>query len=216
MIVTSVPTTPVDGEKDETTGIADRARAARIVRRHAADGGAARGRDIDRKEQAVRLEGGIQAIEHQAGFDRYQAGFRVEPDDPVHVFGSIDHQGLADGLAALRGAAAPRQHGDPFRAGDLQRRPDVGAVARHHHADRLDLIDRRVGGIAAAREPVEQHLALDRAVQAARERAIADLRAGGPVGGRVGGPVGGPVGGGGGRRELGQGEPRRAARAIRA
>ncbi len=45
---------------------------------------------------------------------------------------------------------------------------------RHEHADRHDLVDRRVGGVAAARGGVEQHLALGLGAQAPRQR-LADV-----------------------------------------
>ena len=87
---------------------------------------------------------------------------------------SID-QRAADRLAALRGAAAARQHRHALLARDRERRLDVVRVARHDDADRLDLVDRRVGAVAAAREGVEQHLALLRAPQSRREMLVARL-----------------------------------------
>src|SRR6185312_8166642 len=49
---------------------------------------------------------------------------------------------------------------------------DVVAVARHHDPDRLDLIDRGVGAVAAAAECVEQHLAAQALTQAGGEGGI--------------------------------------------
>ena len=63
--------------------------------------------------------------------------------------------------------------GHAFLARDRQRRGDVVDLLRHDHADRLDLVDRGVGGVAAAVGAVEQHLAADLAPQAVGETGIA-------------------------------------------
>ncbi len=95
----------------------------------------------------------------------------------VHVLGAIEHQGAAHGLAALRGAAAARQHRDAGLARDLQRRRHVLLVARHHHADGLDLVDRGIGAVAAAARGVEQHLAPERALETRPKRLVTGLTA---------------------------------------
>src|SRR5208337_4694606 len=77
------------------------------------------------------------------------------------------------------GAAAARQHGDTFLARDRQRGGDVADFLRHDHAERLDLIDRRVGGVAAAVGSAEQHLAADFASEALGETGIAGSDGGG-------------------------------------
>ena len=84
----------------------------------------------------------------------------------------IDDERGADGLPALRGAAAARQHRHALLDRDAERGERVFLGLRHHHADRLDLVDRRVGRIAPARGGVEQHLAPDLAPQAGREGGI--------------------------------------------
>jgi DNA-binding GntR family transcriptional regulator len=55
--------------------------------------------------------------------------------------------------------AAARQHRHFLFARDLQRDGDVFGIRRHENARRHDLVDRRVGGVAAARGGVEHHLA---------------------------------------------------------
>ena len=42
---------------------------------------------------------------------------------------------------------------------------EIGLVARDHHADRLDLVDRRVGRVTPTGGPVEQDLALEAAAE---------------------------------------------------
>ena len=61
--------------------VAQRAPAAGVVRRHAADGGARRGRDIDREPQAVRFERAVEIVEHDAGLDPGAAAGHVEIED---------------------------------------------------------------------------------------------------------------------------------------
>ena len=86
--------------------------------------------------------------------------------DAAQVLRTVDDQRAIDGLAALAGAAAARQDGDALLACDRQRRGDVVDRPRHDHAERLDLVDRRVGGVTAAIGAIEQHLARDVAAQA--------------------------------------------------
>ena len=54
---------------------------------------------------------GIQLVEYHPRLDHGDAGFFIEGDDLIQVFGIVDDQGRAHGLAALRGAAAARQDG---------------------------------------------------------------------------------------------------------
>ena len=63
--------------------------------------------------------------------------------------------------------------GHAFLARDRQGRGDVADLLRHDHADRLDLIDRRIGGVTAAVGTVEQHLAADLAPQPIGQAGIA-------------------------------------------
>ena len=138
--------------------VAQRAAAAGIVAGHAADGGARGGRDIDREPQPVRLELPVEIVEHDAGLDRAARALDVEIEDAGEIFGAIDHQRFADRLPGLRGAAAARQHGDAFGAGNADRPFGFFYRARGDHADRHDLVMRGVGRVAAAGEAVELHV----------------------------------------------------------
>ena len=88
-------------------------------------------------------------------------GCSIGLDEPVQVFAVVDDQRAAHGLAGLRGAAAARQQRHALLAGDLGGDAHVLGCPRHHHADRLDLVDRGIGRIASTAEGVEQDLALD-------------------------------------------------------
>ena len=153
--------------------IADRTCAAGVVRRHAAERRPAAGRDVDRKEQAVRPQMPVEAVEHDARLDPDRAGLGVQLDDLAQILGVVDDQALADGLPGLGGAAAARGHRDAELAPERERRLHVGIGLRHDHRERLDLIDRGVGAVAAAIERIEQHLACDLALQAPGQRGIA-------------------------------------------
>src|ERR1700693_6317511 len=67
--------------------VAQRTRAAGIIARHAADGGARSRRDIDREPQPMGLEGAVELVEHDAGFDRAAAPRDIEIKEAVQVFG---------------------------------------------------------------------------------------------------------------------------------
>jgi len=145
--------------------VADRARAAGIVGGHAADRRAVAGRDIDREPELVLAQAGVEPLHDDPGLNLDAARPVVERDHALHVFAALDDEGAVDRLAALRGAAAARQHRDAFLAGDLDRRGDVILILGDDDPQRLDLVDRGVGRIAPAGEPVEQHIAFDLAAQ---------------------------------------------------
>src|SRR5580704_3207191 len=141
--------------------VADRARAAGIVRGHAADRRAIAGRDIDREPQFVLAQPGIEPFHDHAGLDFDPPRRSVDFPDALHVFATFDDERAVYRLPALRGAAAARQYRHAFLAGDLDRGRDVALILGDDDSQRLYLIDRRVGAVAAAGEPVEQHVALD-------------------------------------------------------
>ena len=100
-------------------------------------------------------------------------GLGIDVQDAAQMLRAVDHQRAVHRLAALAGAAAAGQHRDALLARDRQRGGDVVDLLRHDHADGLDLVDRRVGGIAAAIGAAEQHLAADFAPQPAGQARIA-------------------------------------------
>ena len=139
--------------------VAQRARAARIVGRHAADGGARGSRDVDRKPQTMRLELPIEIIEHNAGLDHATARGNVELEEMVEVFRAIDHQRGVDRLAGLRGAATTRRHAHALVPRNRYRPIGVLYRARRHNAEGHDLVVGRIGRVAAAGEAVEHDVA---------------------------------------------------------
>ena len=67
----------------------------------------------------------VQPFEHHARLDADAARRDIERDDAVHVFAAIEDERTPDGLAALRGAAAARQHRHALLARDLDGRGDI-------------------------------------------------------------------------------------------
>jgi hypothetical protein len=149
--------------------IADRLRTAGVVACHATDGAARMGGGIDREEQSVPAECRVEMAQHEAGLDQRGPGFRINVQNAPQVLRAVDHHGPVDGLAALAGAAAARQHRHPFLPRDRQRGGDIADLLGHHNADRLDLVDRGVRRIAATIGAAEQHVAADFSPQAFSE-----------------------------------------------
>ena len=156
--------------------VAYRARAAAVVAGHAAERRLRAGRNVDRIPQPVRPEPGIETIEHHAGLHAYRARVPIEGDHLIQIFAMVDHQRVANGLAALRRATPARQYRDTLFQRNLQRDLCVALGFWDHHTDRLELVDRRVGRIAAARVGVEQHIAFDFALELGREPAVTGAR----------------------------------------
>ena len=102
------------------------------------------------------LELAVEVVEHDAGLDHAGPVFDVEREDAVQVLGEIDDDAVVDGLAALRGAAAARRDDPSVVAGDRQRAQRLVHGTGDHDAERHDLVERGVGGVAAAVEGVEQ------------------------------------------------------------
>ncbi len=147
--------------------VAQRAPAAGVVRRHAADCCARGGRDIDREPEAVGLELAVQVIEHDAGLDRAALLADVDFVDLRQILRAVDDQRLVDGLTGLRGAATSRQHADPLRARKCKRALGFCDRARRDHAKWRHLVVRGVCRIAPAAEAVEHHVAGDLGLQLA-------------------------------------------------
>ena len=136
--------------------------------------------NVDREPEAVRPQRGVQRVEHEARLDRRRHRCRGRPR----------RRGSRCLLWSMTSAAptvwphcelpAPRGRiGTRELAAICERDARTSSsLSRHQHADRLDLVDRRVGRVAPARGRVEQHLAFDRAGKARRERPVAAIAAG--------------------------------------
>ena len=147
--------------------VAQRAAAAGIVPRHAADGRARRGGDVDRKPQPVRLERAVQIVEHDAGLDHAAPARNIELENAREALRAIDHQRLVHRLPGLRRAAAARQYRDAFGPRHRDRLLGLVHALRDHDAHWHKLVGGGVGRVTAAVEVAEQHLAHAFALQAA-------------------------------------------------
>ena len=86
-----------------------RSRAARVVRHHAADRGAAGGRDVGREAQAVRPERAFSSSSTMPGSTRAQRSATFTSSTRLKYFDVSSDQAGADRLAGLRRAAAARR-----------------------------------------------------------------------------------------------------------
>ncbi len=144
--------------------------AAGIVSGHATKRGAVGGGYIHRVPQTVSFQLPVQLIEYQAGLDYSGPFFGIPINKLVEIFAGVYDQRLVHSLAVLRGAASAGQHWDAGFSGDLQGHTHVVLGFGHHHAERHDLVDRGVGGIASAAEKIEEDVALDFLNQAGGQR----------------------------------------------
>jgi len=109
----------------------------------------------------VRLELAIEVIEHDAGLDDAASARHIEIEDTVEIFRAVDHEGMVDGLAALRRSTPARQHRHALRPRQRDGALGLRNGPWRHHADRHHLVMRSVGGVAAPCEAIEPHVAAD-------------------------------------------------------
>jgi hypothetical protein len=110
----------------------------------------------------------VQVVQHNAGFHFDGALGNVHGQDLRTCLLQVDHQAGTHRLAALAGAAAPGTMGTPRSRQMSSASRHVGTVARHKHAHGHLLVDRGIGGVAAAVGRGEQHLTLGFGGQAQR------------------------------------------------
>src|SRR5437763_15157048 len=83
--------------------VTQRTPAAGIVRRHAADGGARGGRDIDREPEAIGVEPAVEIVEYDAGHDRGARVDDIELVDLSQCYCTCDVESIVVRLSGLRG-----------------------------------------------------------------------------------------------------------------
>ena len=103
----------------------------------------------------------VQLVKHDAGLDLAGLGRLVQREQPIEMPRAVGDDAGANGLAGLRGAAAPRGDGHVLFTSDLEQRLHVRGRTRQHHSHRHDLVERGVRRVAAAIENRGQHLALE-------------------------------------------------------
>ncbi len=118
------------------------------------------------------LELTVQVVEHDSGFDHAAAVLDIQRKDAIKVFREIDDDAVIDGLAALRGTAAARGNDAAVISRDGQRPQRLFHGAWNHDPCGHDLVERRIGGVAAAVERIEEHIARDLARKTCGQRAV--------------------------------------------
>ncbi len=154
-----------------------RAGAARVVGHHAADGGAAGGRDVGREAQSVRLELGVQFVEDDTRFDDGPALGDVEVEDAIAVLRGVNLQPLSDGLPGLRRPSASHRQRAAVAGTQLDDTDDVVTGARDDDAERTELVDGGVGRVECARHRIEAGFSRQRPLEIAAE--AVDIHRGG-------------------------------------
>ena len=134
-------------------------RAGRIVRDHAADGGARAGSDVGPKTKSVRLEKRVQLIEDDTGAGAHAAFVDIEIVDLAIVAREIDDQSFADRVSNQAGTGAARRDRNVFIGRDFNDRARVLRAGWEGDAKRLDLVNRSVSGVKLAGEIIETHVA---------------------------------------------------------
>ena len=146
--------------------VADRARAAAVVARHAAQRGAAGRGHVHREGEAARRQLSVQVVQHQPGLHRGRAGVGVHLQHAPQVARGVHHDGAPHRLPALGRSRSPGQHRRALLPRHGDRRVHVVQRAGQHHPQRLDLVDRRVGRVEPPRQGVEAHVARHMLAQA--------------------------------------------------
>ena len=143
--------------------------AAGVVACHAAQRGLCAGGHIDRVPQAVRFEGCVQVVQHDARFHLGCALLRINVQHLAHMLAMVNDQASPYRLAALTGAATSRHDGYFQVAANVERSFDVVATAGDKSADGDLLINRGVSRVAAPVRQREQHFALGFVFESLRE-----------------------------------------------
>ncbi len=140
----------------------DGPRPTRIVGHHAADRSSAGGRQVRCESQSQRSKSGIELVEDDARLNTRPAFLGVDLEDSIQVLRGVEHQAGTDGLTRLRRPTTPRRNWGAVPGGNLDHLDDVLRGSRQNDAERLDLIDTRVGCVQNSRYSIESHLAVDR------------------------------------------------------
>ena len=149
---------------DVVDGLAgeQRVRAARVVADHAAQRAAAVRGGVGTERELVRFGPAPQRVEDDAGLDAGEPTFRIDLQDPVHVFREVEDDG---DVAALPGEARPGaswQHGHAELPARFDRGGHVLGVARDDQADRHLAVVGGVAGVQGAAARVEADFPADR------------------------------------------------------
>ena len=135
------------------------ARAGGIVCDHPAERCSRAGGDVRPETKSVRLEKGVELIEHDTRANTHGTFFQTEIGDLPIVARKIDNQAFADGVSDQTCARAARRDGNiPVRR-CANHRACLLRAAREGHANRFDLINRCIGREELPRQVIEPNVA---------------------------------------------------------
>ena len=140
-------------ERDEAldgAAVEDRVRARRVVADHPAERRVRARRDIGSEHQPVRRERLVQLVERHARLDDRASSLGIDREDRSAMLREIDDDGAVHALAGERGARSAREDRHALPAEVSHGARAIGHRTRHDHADRLDLVDARVGRVEHA------------------------------------------------------------------
>jgi len=140
--------------------VSERTAAAGIVAGHAADGGARRGGDVDRKPQPVLLSWRLRSSSTMPGSTTQ---LRFSTSSERMRFRCLEKSTTMPSLTVWPHCEVPPPRGGVTTSalipGDGERPQRLVHGPGHHHPKGHDLVERGVGRIAAAVEGVEEHVA---------------------------------------------------------
>ena len=134
-------------------------RAGRIISDHSAERSARARCHVRAETKSVWLKKIVELIENNACSDAHAAFFQIEIGDLAIVPRKLDDQTFADRVSDKASACASRSD----RQACIGRGPNdetrLLRIFRKRHAERLDLINRRVSGIKLPGQIIKPHVA---------------------------------------------------------
>ena len=143
----------------------DGVRAAGIVPHHAAHGGPIARRNIRAEFPTERFQVGIELVQDYTGLHPRPSLLQVYFQDLVHVFGALDYDGNAYGLARQACSASARKQGNRVAGRERNSGYYVVMRPRESNPQRLDLIDAGVCAVQDPGKPIRANLAGERTAQ---------------------------------------------------
>ena len=134
-------------------------RAGSVRRQHAADGADGGAGGVGPEAAAVGGEARVQRGQRDAGLDADPVG--PDLDDLAERLRQVDDDAAAQGFAGDAGAGPARNERDLVLEAVADELGEIGLVARHDDAGRLDLEDAGVGAVDVASDVVEANVPLE-------------------------------------------------------
>jgi hypothetical protein len=138
--------------------VLDRVGAGGIGRQAAAQGGAVCGGGVRPKDQPVGGGSPVESADDHPRLDGRGASFGIDLQDAGQEAGAVQDQRSPNCLPGKRGACPARQDRHASRGAHGDCRGEVILGAWKSDAQRLDLVDGRVGAVEQARDRVCAHV----------------------------------------------------------